>query len=94
MFLQATPVHFGGATRLTSALGIDLHGESPFDMRQVKCIIDIPMKKAANCMLLAAFIGSYGGLGSIERCSVARMNARFLIVKSRFVPPFVPPLCL
>jgi len=31
------------------------------------------MKKAANCMSLAAFVMQYGGLGSIERWPGTRM---------------------
>jgi hypothetical protein len=62
-----------------------LHAKPPTGRR-----LGRPMKKAANCMSLAAFVMRYGGLGSIERCLATRMNARFLDFLFNLYPRLYP----
>jgi len=57
-------------------------------------VIDLPMKKAANCMSLAAFVMRYGGLGTIERWLESLINTRFISLNVISYPYLYPALAL
>ena len=50
------------------------------------------MKKAANCMSLAASVMRYGGLGSIERWLAALVKYRFVASNTQFCSPVCSPV--
>jgi hypothetical protein len=58
----------------------------------IKRPVDSPMKKAANCMSLAAFVMRYGGLGSIERWLAALVKYRFVASNKQFRSPVCSPV--